>query len=84
MIVCGPVSIAAVIIVAHQAERTKAVTARVVSVSGVKVVGRPVRISGLVRFRARTVQRGVALRTQGQPGRKGIRQFGLRVGDLWA
>jgi hypothetical protein len=31
-------------------------------------------------FRARTVQRRVAIRAQGQPGREGIRQFGLLAG----
>ena len=57
---------------------------RAVSISGVKVVGRPVRIPGIAWFRARTVRRGVAIRAQGQPRREGIRQFGLRVWGLWA
>jgi hypothetical protein len=94
VVVGGPVPVVGVIVVAHQAERTKAVAARVVrisraillrrvvSISGVKVVGRPVRILGIAWFRARTVRRGAAIRAQGQPGREGIRQFGLRVGDL--
>jgi hypothetical protein len=94
VVVGGPVSIAGVRVVAHQAERTKAIAAgvvrisgailrrRAVSLSGVKVVGRPVRIPGIAWFRARTAARGVAIRAQSQPGREGIRQVGLRVGDL--
>jgi len=90
----SPVSIAGVIVVAHQAERTKAVAARIVSisgavllrravrVSGVKVVGRPVGIPGIAWLRAPGVQRGITIRAQGQPGREGIREFRLRVGDL--
>jgi hypothetical protein len=74
VVVGSLVSIASVIIVAHQAERTKAVAARVVrisgaillrravSLSGVEVVGWPVRIPGIAWFRARSGQRGVVIR----------------------